>query len=82
MNKKNRNISVCTRLNEAMILLSEAFQILEEYPNLHYPKEYVRSLWSLTKEIRQELEDGYFSLEYIDEQLSKIRDCAEEIKKK
>jgi hypothetical protein len=51
-----------------------------EKSNMHYHKEYVYNLRSLVRELKQETDGGYFSLEYILEKAQKILDCAKEIK--
>ena len=48
----------------------------------HYYLEYVYALRSLVNELRQKLDDEYFSLDYINENLGRLLDCAREIDKK
>lgn len=51
-----------------------------ENNNKHYHKEFVYNLRSITRELKQEMEGGHFSLEYILEKSQKLLYCAREIK--
>jgi len=56
--------------------LSTVFDRLELDHTRFYHKEYIYNLRSLTRELKQEMQGGNFSLEYIEEKTQKLLHCA------